>query len=809
MAKIFLSFTAADRAWAEWLGVTLRDNGHAPFLYTWEVGAGQNIPRWMERRIEEADHLIGVFSDAYAQGVYSNSERWSAYWQDPEGRDGFLVPVEVKPVTDWPVLVRPLRRLSLVGLNEDEAEKELLGFLEPPQPPQRRAPFPGGLGIQPANDDQHAPTDGGETAFVAQSEPLPRVRPSLPSEEGTGTVGAPDDKVPDPRDYTAFRDWLNSKPRQWSVVIAARAALRVLPLVYAPGLNDYEAIIILPLFRAAAISRLAAVCPHREIENTAAGAAAGAAHGAAINARHADDYAAYATAAANAARYAATVASARYAILHYATAIPAGVPTDDATARYAAVAITAAARYAAAADGAEADANTLTAVYDGRRYSGADIATLSLTRSHLWAPHLGRPDAIAKTWSDLKTSLLRSGDHWRVWTDWYDEILAGSPPSPERDEAWEAAFTDVDSPLPWEDGPEAVNLAIKARLEALQAPQEASLAPLPEQAPGPHYRANPDGRIDRAPATEMDAEGNDLGLIEQLRPLVLRAAADLRSRLPINQFPELITTVRHYEAALQPANARSVSWGEVWGLGVLLQNAAAAAERNISDRLLPEMEDPAKSALASLLRLHGPMILATATGARLTALSASFDMPPEQQAELRSNADEIVAQLEATPEVITPEALETIAPAVRHMGEGPRPERASLYGLVNIKNISIVLLAGAAVATPALLGMLLGGPAGAIVGAPFSFLAVETIKKNPTFLALVNQLNLPLEEILNQKGWERRVGTFVPFREFVIRNKTPLMKIAESTPELRWMGHYVKHITAGEDRADTDGSGRP
>jgi hypothetical protein len=143
VSKIFLSYNSHDHDWAIWIGVTLRDHGHQPFVYEWEIGAGQNIPRWMDERMAEAEHLIGVFSDAYAKALYSSAERWAAYWQDPAGRDGYLIPVEVETVTDWPPLVRPLNRLSLVGRSEAEAETALLAFLIPPHPPEVRPPFPG------------------------------------------------------------------------------------------------------------------------------------------------------------------------------------------------------------------------------------------------------------------------------------------------------------------------------------------------------------------------------------------------------------------------------------------------------------------------------------------------------------------------------------------------------------------------------------------------------------------------------------------------------------------------------------------
>jgi hypothetical protein len=179
VAKIFISYTAGDRKWADWIGVTLRDNGHVPFVHEWEIGAGGNIPRWMDERIKAADCLLAVFTDAYAGALYSSTERWAAYWNDPAGREGFLVPVEVEKVSDWPALTRPLKRLSLVGLSGVEAEIALLKFLEPAKPPAERPAFPGEP-LKPSAGMLGGTGDG--VAFTHLSAPLPAERPPLPAE---------------------------------------------------------------------------------------------------------------------------------------------------------------------------------------------------------------------------------------------------------------------------------------------------------------------------------------------------------------------------------------------------------------------------------------------------------------------------------------------------------------------------------------------------------------------------------------------------------------------------------------------------
>jgi predicted acylesterase/phospholipase RssA len=140
--KIFISYTSSDKHWADWIGWNLRDAGHEPFVHEWEIGPGENIARWMEERVQQADRFLAVFSDAYIEAAYSQSERWAAYWEDPRGRSGFLIPIEVRKVSEWPTFVRPLKRLSLIDFDEPEARKRL-DFLQPPKGPRENPIFPG------------------------------------------------------------------------------------------------------------------------------------------------------------------------------------------------------------------------------------------------------------------------------------------------------------------------------------------------------------------------------------------------------------------------------------------------------------------------------------------------------------------------------------------------------------------------------------------------------------------------------------------------------------------------------------------
>lgn len=243
-----------------------------------------------------------------------------------------------------------------------------------------------------------------------------------PSKIRTGKSGPPD-----PGNFDAFSDWLEKQPREWSVTIAARVALRVLPLART---SENPASLILSTFRATAIARFAAKYPNRATASAASAAASAVTSVGSFPV----------TSAVEAVTDAAYAASVSAAVVK--AAIDAG---------------------AAAASAASADdhANAATKS-DAERLHRKELTAVELARDPLW-PGLP-PPRIGGMWQGLVQQLSTQAAHWSVWIDWYDDVVSGAA----HDEAEDAAFTDIPDELPWDDGAEAVNTEIARRLRMLR-----------------------------------------------------------------------------------------------------------------------------------------------------------------------------------------------------------------------------------------------------------------------------------------------------------------------------------------------------
>jgi hypothetical protein len=171
----FISYTQADRRWAEWIAWDLEEAGYRVLLQAWDFAPGSN---WVSALSEGPHHsarTIAVLSDSYLGSVYGQAE-WQAAWAaDPSGSDRRLLVVRVSDC-DRPGLLAGVVGTDLLGLPEDQARNRLrtlisaarVGRAKPKTPPT----FPG------------APDS-------AETPPFPGLVPPSPEEERRPSVTPP------------------------------------------------------------------------------------------------------------------------------------------------------------------------------------------------------------------------------------------------------------------------------------------------------------------------------------------------------------------------------------------------------------------------------------------------------------------------------------------------------------------------------------------------------------------------------------------------------------------------------------------
>lgn len=142
----FISYTQADRAWAEWIAWTLEEDDHRVLVQAWDFVSGTNWIQGMQSGAALATRTIAVLSDDYLKSVYGGAE-WHAAWAaDPDGSGRKLLPVRVGDC-DRPGLLAGVVSIDVFGVDEAKAKARLrrmaAGALAGRAKPTSQPPFPG------------------------------------------------------------------------------------------------------------------------------------------------------------------------------------------------------------------------------------------------------------------------------------------------------------------------------------------------------------------------------------------------------------------------------------------------------------------------------------------------------------------------------------------------------------------------------------------------------------------------------------------------------------------------------------------
>ena len=138
----FVSYTGADRAWAEWIAWELERAGYRTVLQAWDFRPGANFVAEMRRSLARASRLLAVLSPAYLFSPFARAEWDAAFASDPQGSAGRRVPVRVVAF-DPPDLDATTVHIDLVGTTEDQARDALLAGVRPGRAKPGPRPFPG------------------------------------------------------------------------------------------------------------------------------------------------------------------------------------------------------------------------------------------------------------------------------------------------------------------------------------------------------------------------------------------------------------------------------------------------------------------------------------------------------------------------------------------------------------------------------------------------------------------------------------------------------------------------------------------
>jgi stress response protein SCP2 len=121
----FISYTGADREWAEWIAWELEAAGYSVLFQEWDFVPGSHWTTRMRDGIQYADHTLAILSNSYLDSVFGAAEWQAAYRADPRGFSRRLIPIRVEDCPR-PDLLGEVVSFDLFGHSLDEARDVLM-----------------------------------------------------------------------------------------------------------------------------------------------------------------------------------------------------------------------------------------------------------------------------------------------------------------------------------------------------------------------------------------------------------------------------------------------------------------------------------------------------------------------------------------------------------------------------------------------------------------------------------------------------------------------------------------------------------
>ncbi|WP_436534208.1 tetratricopeptide repeat protein [Actinoplanes sp. HUAS TT8] len=125
----FVSYTQADRAWAEWIAWELEEAGSRVLIQAWDFAPGAQWVQEISNGVARAERLIAVLSDASLSSTYGAAEWQAAFAADPVGADRKLLTVRVEDCAR-PGLLSAVAGIDLFGVSEATARSRLRTMVE-------------------------------------------------------------------------------------------------------------------------------------------------------------------------------------------------------------------------------------------------------------------------------------------------------------------------------------------------------------------------------------------------------------------------------------------------------------------------------------------------------------------------------------------------------------------------------------------------------------------------------------------------------------------------------------------------------